>query len=313
MPELPEVHALAVDLGARLTGHVVRRFDILAIAALKTFAITPESLKGRMITGVSRHGKFLDIAIEPGGMGGAGSTAGAGGTADTGGTDTVHLVIHLARAGWVRWRDGEPKTSARPGRSPKNPLAARLILEPDGSGLDITEAGTKKSLQLHLVRDPFDIERVRTLGPEPLDPAFTLEVFRGILKTAGRSQIKGVLRDQATIAGIGNAYSDEILWVAKMSPFKAAAMTDAESERLYAAMQSTLRDAIARSEGLAASELKAEKHEGLHVHGRAGESCPVCGTTIRQVVFHDSSLQYCPGCQTGGKVLADRVLSRLLK
>lgn len=290
MPELPEVHALTVDLGARLTGRVVRRLDVLAIAALKTFAIPPEALRGQTINGVSRHGKFLDLTI-----------------------GEVHLVIHLARAGWVRWRAGEPKTSARPGRAPKNPLAVRLLLEPDGAGLDITEAGTKKSLQLHLVRDPLEIVRVRTLGPEPLDPSFTREVFAGILEAAGRSQIKGVLRDQATIAGIGNAYSDEILWAAKMSPFKAAAMTSDEVDRLYDAVQRTLRDAIERSEGLAASELKAEKHEGLRVHGRAGEPCPVCGTTIRQVIFHDSSLEYCPGCQTGGKVLADRVLSRLLK
>jgi formamidopyrimidine-DNA glycosylase len=299
MPELPEVHALAVDLGARLTGRVVRRLDILAIAALKTFAITPDTLKGQTIRGVTRHGKFLDIEVS-----GGDSTLGS---------DSVHLVLHLARAGWVRWRDGEPKTGARPGRSPKNPLAARLLLEPDGAGLDITEAGTKKSLQLHLVRDPREIERVRTLGPEPLDPAFTLDVFAGILKAAGRAQIKGVLRDQATIAGIGNAYSDEILWQARMSPFKPAAMTDAEISALYDALQSTLRDAIARSEGLAASELKAEKHEGLRVHGRFGQPCPRCGTTIRQVIFADSSLQYCPSCQTGGKVLADRVLSRLLK
>jgi formamidopyrimidine-DNA glycosylase len=299
MPELPEVHALAVDLGARLTGRVVRRLDILAIAALKTFAITPDTLKGQTIRGVTRHGKFLDIEVS-----GGDSTLGS---------DSVHLVLHLARAGWVRWLDDEPKSSARPGRSPKNPLAARLLLEPDGAGLDITEAGTKKSLQLHLVRDPREIERVRTLGPEPLDPAFTLEVFAGILKAAGRAQIKGVLRDQATIAGIGNAYSDEILWQARMSPFKPAVMTDAEISALYDALQSTLRDAIARSEGLAASELKAEKHEGLRVHGRFGQPCPRCGTTIRQVIFADSSLQYCPTCQTGGKVLADRVLSRLLK
>ena len=290
MPELPEVHALAVDLGARLTGRVVKRFDVLAISALKTFAISPEALRGQVIGGVTRHGKFLDVAI-----------------------GDVHLVMHLARAGWVRWRDSEPKASARPGRAPRNPLAARLLLDPDGAGLDITEAGTKKSLQLHLVRDAHEIERVRTLGPEPLDPAFTLDVFSGILQAAGRAQIKGVLRDQATIAGIGNAYSDEILWAAKMSPFKPATMTAAETARLYDALRSTLRDAIARSEGLAASELKAEKHEGLHVHGRTGEPCPTCGTTIRQVIFSDSSLQYCPTCQTGGKVLADRVLSRLVK
>ncbi|MCL2515282.1 MAG: Fpg/Nei family DNA glycosylase [Microbacteriaceae bacterium] len=294
MPELPEVHALAVDLGARLAGRVVRRFDVLAFPALKTFAIPPESLVGRTVTGVARHGKFLDVTFEGEGP-------------------DVHLVMHLARAGWVRWRDGEPKSSARRGASAKNPLAARLLLEPDGAGLDVTEAGTKKSLQIHLVHDAQEVERVRTLGPEPLEPAFTLDVFRGILAAAGRAQIKGVLRDQATIAGIGNAYSDEILWAAHMSPFRPAAMTADESERLYDALQSTLRDAIARSEGLQASELKAEKHEGLRVHGRAGEPCPVCGTVIRQVIFSDTSLQYCPGCQTGGKVLADRVLSRLLK
>jgi formamidopyrimidine-DNA glycosylase len=300
MPELPEVHALAADLDARLTGRVVRRLDILAIAALKTFAIPPEALRGRTITGVRRRGKYLDIAMaDP-----ADPAAPA---------DPLHLVLHLARAGWVRWRPGEPKTAARPGRSPKNPLAARLLLEPDGSGLDVTEAGTKKSLQLHLVRDPLEIERIRTLGPEPLDAAFTPAVFRGILNAAGRAQIKGVLRDQATIAGIGNAYSDEILWAARMSPFKHAAMTDAEAEALYDALRSTLHEAIERSEGLAASELKAEKHEGLRVHGRFGEPCPRCGTTIRQVIFADSTLQYCPTCQTGGKVLADRVLSRLLK
>ena len=304
MPELPEVHALAVDLGARLTGRVVRRLDILAIAALKTFAIPPDALRGRTITGVARRGKYLDIAL--------GAPTEPSEPAEQPGQQ-LHLVLHLARAGWVRWRQGEPKTSARPGRSPKNPLAARLLLEPDGSGLDITEAGTKKSLQLHLVRDPLELERIRTLGPEPLDTSFTLEVFRGILAAAGRAQIKGVLRDQATIAGIGNAYSDEILWAARMSPFKPAAMTDAEAEALYEALQSTLRDAIERSEGLAASELKAEKHEGLRVHGRFGEPCPRCGTTIRQVIFADSTLQYCPTCQTGGKVLADRVLSRLLK
>ncbi|WP_022882312.1 Fpg/Nei family DNA glycosylase [Gryllotalpicola ginsengisoli] len=290
MPELPEVQALAADLGARLVGRTVRRLDVLAFPALKTFEIPTSALAGRPVRGVGRHGKFLDLEI-----------------------GDVHLVMHLARAGWIRWRDREPKSSARPGRSPKNPLAARLLLEPDGAGFDVTEAGSKKSLAIHLVHDSREVERVRTLGPEPLDDAFTLDVFAGILRRAGRAQIKGVLRDQAVIAGIGNAYSDEILHAAKMSPFKPAAMSDEEVARLYRALQETLRDAVARSEGLAASELKAEKHEGLRVHGRAGEACPVCGDTIRQVIYHDSSLQYCPTCQTGGKVLADRVLSRLLK
>jgi formamidopyrimidine-DNA glycosylase len=182
-----------------------------------------------------------------------------------------------------------------------------------GSGLDITEAGTKKSLAIYLVTDPFAVPGIARLGPDPLDPGFTEEVFSAILTSAGRAQIKGVLRNQSLIAGIGNAYSDEILHAAKMSPFKPAAMTRQEIERLFDAMLSTLTGAVARADGLAASELKREKKSGLRVHGRTGEACPVCGDTVREVIFADSTLQYCPTCQTNGKPLADRVLSRLLK
>ncbi|HXR44707.1 MAG TPA: zinc finger domain-containing protein, partial [Pseudolysinimonas sp.] len=202
-----------------------------------------------------------------------------------------------------------PKPSGRPG---SGPLAARLVLD-DGSGIDITEAGTKKSLSISVVRDPADVPGVARLGPDPLEPGFTEDVFAGILKTQGRAQIKGVLRSQAVIAGIGNAYSDEILHAAKMSPFKPADMAPDEVHRLYEAMQSTLRAAIERADGVAASSLKAEKKSGLQVHGRTGQPCPVCGDTIRQVTYADSNFQYCPTCQTGGKPLADRVLSRLLK
>ncbi|WP_348789571.1 DNA-formamidopyrimidine glycosylase family protein [Leifsonia sp. NPDC080035] len=287
MPELPEVTALAADLGGRLAGRTIDRLSIVAFSALKTFEPSPDALRGTTISGVSRHGKFLDIAA-----------------------DDLHIVIHLARAGWIRWREGAPPPPT--GRPSKGPLAARLVLD-DGSGLDITEAGTKKSLAISIVRDPAEVPGIARLGPDPLDPAFTREVFAGILAGQGRAQIKGVLRNQSLIAGIGNAYSDEILHVAKMSPFKPAAMTDDEIDRLYASLESTLRDALARADGLAASELKGEKKSGMRVHGRTGQPCPVCGDTIRQVIFHDSTLQYCPTCQTGGKPLADRVLSRLLK
>ena len=183
----------------------------------------------------------------------------------------------------------------------------------DGSGLDITEAGTKKSLAIYLVRSPSEVPGIARLGPDPLAPEFTEEVFAGILAAAGRAQIKGVLRDQARIAGIGNAYSDEILHAAKMSPFKPANMPADDVHALYEATQSTLRDALERADGLKASELKAEKKSNLRVHARTGEPCPVCGDTIRQVIYADSTFQYCPTCQTGGKPLADRVLSRLLK
>jgi formamidopyrimidine-DNA glycosylase len=286
VPELPEVQALADDLTTRLDDHAVARLDIVAFSALKTFDPPVSALQGLFLGPVGRRGKFLDFAV-----------------------DDLHLVVHLARAGWIRWRDSVPPMPARPG---KGPLAARLVLD-DDAGLDFTEMGTQKRLAMYVVRALDDVPGIASLGPEPLADDFTVDALAAILRKAGRAQIKGVLRDQAVIAGIGNAYSDEILHVAKMSPFKPASMTDDEIAVLYDAMQTTLRDAIERSEGLAASELKAEKKSGMRVHGRTGQACPVCGDTVREVSFADSSLQYCPSCQTGGKPLADRRLSRLLK
>jgi formamidopyrimidine-DNA glycosylase len=293
VPELPEVEALVTDLGGRLRGQVVDRFEPVSFAALKTFDPPVSALAGETVRGVRRHGKFLDLEI-----------------------GELHLILHLARAGWIRWRDGPPPPPT--GKPSRGALAARLVLAageglPVGSGLDITEAGTKKSLALSVVRDPGEVPGIARLGPDPLHDAFTEAVFARILQDAGRAQIKGVLRNQSLIAGIGNAYSDEILHAARMSPFKPAAMTETEAGALYTSLQQTLRDAVARSDGLAASELKREKKTNLQVHGRTGEACPVCGDTVRQVTYSDSSLQYCPTCQTGGKPLADRVLSRLLK
>jgi len=288
MPELPEVQALAEDLAARLDGRAIARVDIAAFSCLKTYDPPITALNGALIDGVGRHGKFLDI--------------------DASGT---HLVLHLARAGWVRWRDEVPGVPARP--NAKSPLAARVVLD-NGAGLDITEAGTRKSLALYVARDPHDVEGIARLGPDPLADAFTRDVFAQILQDNGRAQLKGVLRQQSNIAGIGNAYSDEILHAARMSPFKAASsLTDDELDQLYAALRTVLADAVARSSGLAASELKGEKKSHMAVHGRAGAKCPVCGDTVREVSFADSSLQYCPTCQTGGKPLADRRMSKLLK
>jgi formamidopyrimidine-DNA glycosylase len=292
MPELPEVQALTTDLSQRLSGRVLDRLDILAFPALKTYDPPLSVLLGGTITDVTRHGKFLDLHLT---------------TIDD---QRLHLLIHLARAGWLRWRNVAPAPMPRgPG---KGPMAARLVLD-DGSGLDITEAGTKKSLSISLVRRADEVPGVARLGPEPLEPGFTLEVFTRILTAQGRAQIKGVLRNQSMIAGIGNAYSDEILHAAKMSPFKPADMSPDDAARLYAALQSTLRAAVERADGVSASELKGEKKSNLQVHGRNGLPCPVCGDTVRQVIYADSTFQYCPTCQTGGKPLADRVLSRLLK
>ncbi|MBZ4322509.1 Fpg/Nei family DNA glycosylase [Streptomyces huiliensis] len=287
MPELPEVEALAAFLGERLAGRTVETVRPVAVSVLKTYDPPLTALEGRPVAGVLRHGKFLDLAAEGG----------------------PHLVLHLARAGWPRWQDALPAAPPRPG---KGPLALRVRLA-DGAGFDVTEAGTQKRVAAYCVHDPADVPGIARLGPDPLADAFTRDVFTGLL-SGERRQVKGFLRDQSVIAGIGNAYSDEILHAARMSPFKpTSSLTDAEADALYEALRTTLRDAVERSRGQAAAGLKAEKKSGLRVHGRTGEPCPVCGDTIREVSFSDSSLQYCPTCQTGGKPLADRRLSRLLK
>ncbi|GAA2028482.1 Fpg/Nei family DNA glycosylase [Agromyces tropicus] len=295
MPEMPEVEALAGFLRERTVGHAITTARVAAIAALKTFDPPLQAVERRDIIGVRRHGKFLDLEV--------------GATGAAAGDDALHLVFHLARAGWLRWYDVLPKTVLRPGRSP---IALRVGLD-DGSGFDLTEAGTKKSLAVYVVRDPVEVPGIARLGPDPMTDDFTLERFAEVLD-GRRTRIKGLLRDQAVLAGIGNAYSDEILHAAKMSPYKIAATLDeGEVERLYDAMRGTLGEALAAASGKPAAELKDAKRRHLRVHGRTGETCPVCGDTIRQVEFHDSTFQYCPTCQTGGTPLADRVRSRLVK
>lgn len=299
MPELPEVQALVAELRGRLAGRVVDRLELVSFAALRTFEPAPDALAGRKVTGVQRHGKFLDLRL--------------GGAADDG--DELHLLVHLAKAGWLRWRATAPGPRTRPG---VGPLAARLVLTagggfPGGDGFDLTEAGTRKSLGLWIVRRPEEVPLVAQLGPDPMDPDFDAAALGTVLAGAGRARIKNVLKNQRVIAGIGNAYSDEILHAARMSPFKSADMPQEDVARLFAAMRETLDAAMQRVDGLAATELKREKKSNLAVHGRAGQACPVCGDTVHQVIYADSTFEYCPTCQTGGKPLADRVLSRLLK
>jgi formamidopyrimidine-DNA glycosylase len=299
VPELPEVESLAIFLRERAVGRIIDWAASASFAVLKTYRPDLGVLSGRQLTGVGRHGKFLDLVIMPV----------AGVPVASGPAGQLHLVIHLARAGWLRWQDDLPDKPPRPGKSP---LAFRLRFE-GGGGFDLTEAGTHKRLAVYLVEDSAEVPGVAALGPDPLADSFTVETLAGLL-AGRRTQIKGVLRDQKVIAGIGNAYSDEVLHAAKMSPFKlAASLTPDEVTGLYAAIRSALAEAVSRSAGLAAGELKAEKKAGLRVHGRAGQPCPVCGDTVREVSFADSTLQYCPTCQTGGKPLADRRMSRLLK
>lgn len=286
MPELPEVQALVDFLAQRVSGRVVTDVELGSIAVLKTFDPPPDALVGAPVDSVHRHGKFVDLDV-----------------------DGTHLVFHLARAGWLRWSEQIPATRIRPGRSP---IALRIRLD-DGSGFDLTEAGTRKGLAAYVVRDPLDVPGVAGLGPDPLAPEFTREVF-GELLSGRRTQIKGVLRDQRIIAGVGNAYSDEILHAARLSPFAlAAGLAEEQVDTLYAALRDVLAHAVEVASGKPATELKDAKRAGMAVHGRAGQQCPVCGDMVREVSFADSALQYCATCQTGGKPLADRRMSRLLK
>ena len=289
MPELPEVESLVEFLTEVGAGRVIRRVEVASLSALKTYDPPIDALNGKVFAGATRRGKFLQLRTE----------------------DGPWLVIHLSRSGWVKWRDSFPKGPAK--LNPKGPLALRVKFE-DGAGFDVTEAATEKRLAAYVVRDPLDIEHVATLGPDPLDESFTSERLRELLAAAGGGQIKGVLTDQRVIAGIGNAYSDDALHLAKLSPFKPAnKLTADEVDALHAALVGVLRDAVERSTGLAASEMKSEKKGGMRVHGRKGEKCPECGDVIREVSFATKSLQYCATCQTGGKPLADRRLSKLLK
>ena len=283
MPELPEVESLARFLSERMQNRTITRAELGSLSALKTYDPPLSALVGSTVGGVGRRGKYLLI-----------------------GAGDLTLAVHLARAGWVQWRDALTATRPKPG---KGPLALRMGLD-DGAGFDITEQGTEKRLALWVVRSPDDVEGVARLGPDPLDPAFGLAP----LLAGSTSQIKKVLTDQSVIAGIGNAYSDEALHIARLSPFrKAGSLSPVEVEALQGAIVSVLTDAVSRSAGLPAAGLKGEKRSGMRVHGRAGEACPECGDTVREVSFATTSLQYCPTCQTGGKPLADRRLSRLLK
>jgi formamidopyrimidine-DNA glycosylase len=285
MPELPEVTALAAYVGERATGLTVERVELAAISALKTFDPPTTAAHGLPVAGAGRHGKFLDVHLG----------------------DDLHLIVHLARAGWLQYRETLAAAPLRPGRGP---IALRVRLS-DGSGFDLTEAGTQKKLAVYLVRSPAEVPGIARLGPD------ALTVSRSDFETALKSrngQLKGVIKEQDVLAGIGNAYSDEILHTAKVSPFAMTGrLTGEQLDRIHTATHDVLSEAVARSVGQKAATLKGEKRSGLRVHARTGLPCPVCGDTIREVSYADSSFQYCPTCQTGGKPLADRRLSRLIR
>ncbi|HEY7595719.1 MAG TPA: DNA-formamidopyrimidine glycosylase family protein [Actinophytocola sp.] len=287
MPELPEVEALAQHIREHGVGRSVARVDVASLSVLKTVTPPWTELHGRTVVSTGRHGKFLDLDC-----------------------DGLHLIVHLARAGWLRWAE---TLSAAPPKPGKGPLALRVHLGPPGTGpgFDLTEAGTKKGLAVWIVADPAEVPGIASLGPDAL--AVTRDEFAAVL--AGHNErLKTALTSQKMLAGVGNAYSDEILHTAKLSPYATAGkLTDAQVDELYAAMRTVLTDAVSRSVGQHAALLKGEKRSGLRVHARTGMPCPICGDTIREVSFADKAFQYCPTCQTGGKPLADRRMSRLLK
>ena len=288
MPELPEVEALADHLRRHAVGMSVGRIDVSALSVLKTFDPPIAALHGRRVTAADRWGKYLGLQVEGG----------------------LHLITHLSRAGWLRWSD---KLAAAPLRPGKGPIALRVHLGTPGEapGFDLTEAGTQKRLAVWLVDDPIAVPGIGALGPDALE--VTAEGLAALL-AGNSSRLKTVITDQKVIAGIGNAYSDEILHTAKLSPYATASkLTPKQTAMLHEALVAVLTGAVDRSVGQRAATLKGEKRSGLRVHGRPGLPCPVCGDTVREVSFADKSLQYCPNCQTAGKVLADRRLSRLLK
>jgi len=286
VPELPEVQALVDFLREATNGLAIVAVELGSISVLKTYDPAPSSLHGLPINNVARHGKFIDIEAEG-----------------------LHLVFHLARAGWLRWSDALPATTIRPGKSP---IALRCRLS-DGSGFDLTEAGTRKRLAAYIVSDPAQVPGITRLGPDPMAADFTAADFAAMLR-GRRTQVKGLLKDQEFLAGVGNAYADEVLHAAGLSPFALASGLDEEQvKRLYAALRDTLAVAVNAASGKPAKELKDAKRAGMRVHGRTGQACPVCGDVVREVSFAESSLQYCATCQTGGKPLADRRMSRLLR
>ena len=287
MPELPEVEALADHLRRHAVGLTVGRVDVSALSVLKTFDPPITALHGQEVTAANRWAKYLGLQA-----------------------GDLHLITHLSRAGWLRWSDQLAAARSSPARG-RSRLRVHLGTPGAAPGFDLTEAGTQKRLAVWLVDDPAKVPGIAALGPDALE--LTPEGLAAVLAGQG-GRIKTVITDQKVIAGIGNAYSDEILHVAKLSPFATAGkLTDAQLAALHDAMISVLTDAVSRSVGQQAATLKGEKRAGMRVHARTGLPCPVCGDTVREVSFADKSFQYCPTCQTGGKVLADRRMSRLLK
>ena len=294
MPELPELDVLAENLRAGLGGARVRAVRVVSVAALKTFDPPIDALAGWTIAGAGRRAKYVWLELEGGENGDGGP-----------GAPRLRLVMHLSLGG--RLSVG-PKPASRK-------IAVLTIELEDGRVLSMTEGSTQRRAAVWLVRDLEQVPGLQSLGPEPLDPDFTVERLASILAEGGHT-LKGMLTDQRGMSGVGNAWSDEVLHRARLSPFARPERLDGEEvERLHAALVQVLTEARGTMAEQVAGAIQIPKaaERLFAVHGRAGAACFVCGDTIRSVWMGQRETSYCPTCQTGGRVLADRRRSRFLR
>lgn len=283
MPELPDLEVYAEAIARRALGRPLERVRVRAPSLLRTVEPPLAEAEGRRVEGVRRLGKRLVLSLE----------------------GELHLALHLMRAGRLRWRERGARPPRRGGLAAFELAAGTLVL---------TEAGSKRRASLHVLRGERDLAALDPGGLEPL--AAGLEAFRECLARE-RHTLKRALTDPRLFAGIGNAYSDEILHRARLSP---VAMSDRlapeESARLFEATRATLAEWTERLRAECGEGFPARVtafREGMAVHGRHRLPCPDCGAPVQRIVRAESESNYCPGCQTGGRVLADRALSRLLR
>jgi len=270
MPESPEVQALVDFLDEVVVGRTITAIDVLEFRVVKTRATLPSVLVGSTVDDIRRVGKHLDIVV-----------------------DGRHLVVSLGRHGWARWTArGEPRVI-----DPQTAPTLVTIAFDDSSHLELTDAGSWVSLALSVVDHPDEVTGIAKLGRDPADESFTPADLDSVVR-GRRKQLKAVLQEQESLAGIGNAYSDEILHRARLSPTAhAASLTDGERARLYTAIVETIRGAIAAQHGVPIDRLKAAKTAAMRVHGKGGTACPVCGDTVLDVRFGGTTAQFCPTCQ----------------
>ena len=281
MPELPELEVTKDRLRLTLAGRVAAGAIVRSPVALKTVTPPLESLAGRHIRSVSRLGKVICFGFE----------------------DRLHLCVHLMLSG--RFAFG-------PTRAPLNRLHAFALRLDRDEDLRVIEDSTQHRLSIYLVTDPQQIDIVARLGPDPLGPEFSLARLKQALARRSRT-LKRFLTDQSAIAGIGNCFSDEMLFEARLSPFAlSTAIKPEETIRLYMAVKKVLQDAILHLRTL--DRLPERKDRTfLRVHDRLDRPCPACSTPVKRVSYSESTLYYCPTCQTSGRELADRRFSKFLK